>query len=48
MEVIERMYESDARDYDQRPQNKFPDARSGVWPHNRRVIGGLIQNDVSL
>jgi len=52
IEAIERMYAADPTGYDQRPENQFPDARTGYLPHNQRVIGYsdgyLTQNTVTL
>ncbi len=47
VEAMNRMQAAGRDSYDRKAVNLFPDAK-GTLPHDRRVIRGLIQNDVSV
>lgn len=47
MEAIERMVANKPENFDDNPANKFGDV-AGTWPNNRKVIAGLIENEVSI
>ena len=48
MEAITRMYMADPTQYDERPENYYPGAGAGWLPQDRRVMGGMVANEVSV